>query len=279
MHARRHRLQSPPLHKAHIERTIVKESAFLGFGGAMEHRTFHRILAAIIAVLIVLAGYGVYYVNDYHHAVNVGNAIQSNPTVKVTDIEDGWLFNGPGTTTAMVFYPGAKVEASAYAPLMQETAASGIDCFLMKMPANLAIFGINRADVVRSDIAGYSYDHWYIAGHSLGGTMAANYISKHTDNWDGLILLASYPTDDLSKTKLRVLSAYGSKDDILNRKKVESARQRMPKQYYERVIKGGNHAQFGSYGVQQGDGVAAISGDDQIDRTVALIRQFVTNSL
>lgn len=279
MHARRHRLQSPPLHKAHIERTIVKESVFLGFGGAMEHRTFHRILAAIIAVLIVLAGYGVYYVNDYHHAVNVGNAIQSNPTVKVTDIEDGWLFDGPGTTTAMVFYPGAKVEASAYAPLMQETATSGIDCFLMKMPANLAIFGINRADVVRSDIAGYSYDHWYIAGHSLGGTMAANYISKHTDNWDGLILLASYPTDDLSKTKLRVLSAYGSKDDILNRKKVESARQRMPKQYYERVIKGGNHAQFGSYGVQQGDGVAAISGDDQIDRTVALIRQFVTNSL
>lgn len=185
----------------------------------MEHRTFHRILAAIIAVLIVLAGYGVYYVNDYHHAVNVGNAIQSNPTVKVTDIEDGWLFDGPGTTTAMVFYPGAKVEASAYAPLMQETAASGIDCFPMKMPANLAIFGINRADVVRSDIAGYSYDHWYIAGHSLGGTMAANYISKHTDNWDGLILLASYPTDDLSKTKLRVLSAYGSKDDILNRKK------------------------------------------------------------
>lgn len=185
----------------------------------MEHRTFHRILAAIIAVLIVLAGYDVYYVNDYHHAVNVGNAIQSNPTVKVTDIEDGWLFDGPGTTTAMVFYPGAKIEASAYAPLMQETAASGIDCFLMKMPANLAIFGINRADVVRSDIAGYSYDHWYIAGHSLGGMMAANYISKHTDNWDGLILLTSYPTDDLSKTKLRVLSAYGSKDDILNRKK------------------------------------------------------------
>ncbi len=56
----------------------MKESVFLGFGGAMEHRTFHRILAAIIAVLIVLAGYGVYYVNDYHHAVNVGNAIQSN---------------------------------------------------------------------------------------------------------------------------------------------------------------------------------------------------------
>ncbi|UDG92808.1 alpha/beta hydrolase [Bifidobacterium pseudocatenulatum] len=63
------------------------------------------------------------------------------------------------------------------------------------------------------------------------------YISKHTDNWDGLILLSSYPTADLSKTKLRVLSAYGSKDDILNLKKVESARSRVPKQHYERVIK------------------------------------------
>ena len=100
-------------------------------------------------------------------------------TAKVTDIEDGWLFDGPGTTTAMVFYPGARVEASTYAPLMQETAASGIDCFLMKMPANLAIFGINRADVVRSDIAGYSYDHWYIADHSLGGTLAANSTSAN----------------------------------------------------------------------------------------------------
>ena len=143
----------------------------------MDHRTFHRILAAIIAVLIVLAGYGVYYVNDYHHAVNVGNAIQSNG--ESHRHRRRWLFDGPGTTTAMVFYPGARVEASTYAPLMQETAASGIDCFLMKMPANLAIFGINRADVVRSDIAGYSYDHWYIADHSLGGTLAANSTSAN----------------------------------------------------------------------------------------------------
>lgn len=95
----------------------------------MEHRTFHRILAAIIAVLIVLAGYGVYYVNDYHHAVNVGNAIQSNPTVKVTDIEDGWLFDGPGTTTAMVFYPARKskqapTRRSCRKPPRQESTAS-----------------------------------------------------------------------------------------------------------------------------------------------------------
>lgn len=175
------------------------------------------------------------------------SATQSNPTAKVTDIEDGWLFDGPGTTTAMVFYPGARVEASTYAPLMQETAASGIDCFLMKMPANLAIFGINRADVVRSDIAGYSYDHWYIADHSLGGTLAANSTSANipTTGTDS----SSYPTADLSKTKLRVLSAYGSKDDILNLKK---SRIRTLARA-EAALRTGNQ---GSYGVQQGDGVA-----------------------
>ena len=218
----------------------------------MEHRTFHRILAAIIAVLIVLAGYGVYYVNGYHHAVNVGNAIQSNPTVKVTDIEDGWLFDGRVRNRLL---PNENARQPRH--LRHQPRRRGTQRY--------------RRLLIRPLVHSRPF-----ARRHTGSKL---YISKHTDNWDGLILLASYPTDDLSKTKLRVLSAYGSKDDILNRKKVESARRCMPKQYYERVIKGGNHAQFGSYGVQQGDDVAAISGDDQIDRTVALIRQFVTNSL
>lgn len=255
------------------------ERVFLGFGGLMGQRTFHRILAAIVAVILVVAGYCVYYVNDYHHAVGVDDAISSNATVKVTEIENGWMFDGPGSSTAMVFYPGAKVEPSAYAPLMQETAASGIDCFLMKMPANLAILGINRANVVRGDIAGYSYEHWYIGGHSLGGAMAAQYVGNHANDWDGLILLAAYSPVDLSGTKLRVLSAYGSKDGVLNRRKVEESRGRMPKKYYERTIPGANHAQFGNYGVQQGDGTATISPATQRNKTVALIRQFAADSL
>ena len=239
----------------------------------MGQRTFHRILATIVAVVLVVAGYCVYYVNDYHHAVGVDDAISSNATVKVTEIENGWMFDGPGSSTAMVFYP------SAYAPLMQETAASRIDCFLMKMPGNLAFLGINRANVVRGDIAGYSYEHWYIGGHSLGGAMAAQYVGKHADDWDGLILLAAYSPVDLSGTGLRVLSAYGSRDGVLNRGKVEESRVRMPKKYYERTIPGANHAQFGSYGAQQGDGAATISPATQRNKTVALIRQFVADSL
>ncbi|MBR0081818.1 MAG: hypothetical protein IJP98_03650 [Clostridia bacterium] len=39
----------------------------------------------------------------------------------------------------------------------------------------------------------------------------------------------------------------------------------------EHVIDGGNHAQFGSYGLQAGDGIARISPQQQIDETVSVI--------
>ena len=32
---------------------------------------------------------------------------------------------------------------------------------------------------------------WYMAGHSLGGAMAANYVAAHYEDFDGLILLAA----------------------------------------------------------------------------------------
>ena len=235
-----------------------------------------RVLSAFVAVLLVVAAGCVWYVNDYYHAVGVGSALRSDDAVRVSDFEHGWEFDGPGTEDALVFYPGAKVEASAYAPLMHEAAAAGVDCFLVRMPANLAFFGIDRAEDVRSANAYGSYRHWYLAGHSLGGAMAASYAGKHADAWDGLVLLASYSTADLSGTDLRVLSLYGSDDGVLNRAKVREARRLMPKSYDERVIRGGNHAQFGSYGPQRGDGKATISAAKQRARTVAAIREFVT---
>ena len=44
---------------------------------------------------------------------------------------------------------------------------------------------------------------WYMGGHSLGGSMAASYLEQHSSEYDGLILLASYSTADLSQTDLR----------------------------------------------------------------------------
>lgn len=102
--------------------------------------------------------------------------------------------------------------------------------------------------------------------------MAASYVSKHTEDFEGLVLLAAYSTEDLSDSGLKVLSVYGSEDGVLNREKYEEYRSNLPKDTVEYVMEGGNHAEFGSYGEQEGDGQARISQGEQIAITVEKIK-------
>lgn len=229
-----------------------------------------KIILILIGILAgVFAGGFVWYVNDYYHSVDVDKYLESSDTVQVKNIGGVWFFDGTATEQALIFYPGAKVEATAYAPLMYRLAEQGIDCFLVKMPCNLAIFGVHKADQLLED--NNSYSHWYLAGHSLGGAMAADYAAGNSDKLDALILLAAYPTKDLSNTKLSVLSLYGSEDQVVNMQKIEQGRGYMPKSYEELCIQGGNHAQFGSYGIQKKDGKAQITREEQIEKTVEMI--------
>lgn len=45
--------------------------------------------------------------------------------------------------------------------------------------------------------------------------------------------------------------------------------------YTKQVIKGGNHAQFGNYGLQKGDGQATISRKAQQQATAQAVRQYL----
>ena len=62
--------------------------------------------------------------------------------------------------------------------------------------------------------------------------MAASYAAKHTDELDGLVLLAAYSTADLTGSRLRVNSTYGSEDGVINREKYESDRSNLPAEYH-----------------------------------------------
>ena len=99
---------------------------------------------------------------------------------------------------------------------------------------------------------------------SLGGAMAASYLEKHVEEYKGLILCASYSTIDFSDTDLKVVSMYGSNDEVLNIKKYEECRTNLPDDFAELIIEGGNHAFFGTYGLQEGDGTATIENSSQI---------------
>jgi pimeloyl-ACP methyl ester carboxylesterase len=110
-----------------------------------------------------------------------------------------------------------------------------------------------------------------MGGHSLGGSMAASYVSKHTEDFVGLVLLGSYSTADLAGSGLKVLSVYGSEDQVMNREKYEKYRSNLPEDFVERVIDGGCHAYFGMYGAQKGDGIPTISNETQINITADAI--------
>ena len=227
-----------------------------------------RVIIPVISFLFIVI-VCIWYVNDYYHTdENVQEYLQTKDSVSVTEMPEGLYLDGPGNETALIFYPGAKVEYTAYLPLLSELADQGIDCFLIKMPCNLAFFGQNKAKKIMDS---YEYDHWYLSGHSLGGAMAASYASGHLESLNGLVLLAAYPTKSLKSDSFSVLSLYGSEDGVLNMEKVEEGKAYMPVDYAEVCIEGGNHAQFGNYGEQKGDHAAGISREEQQVQTVEAI--------
>ncbi len=238
----------------------------------MKQRKKLKILAVCIptALLILLA---VYFGTYYHADATAEKALQGNSAVKVSQIsQGGYLFDGPSDDTAVIFYPGAKVETSAYAPLLLQIAEQDADVYLLDMPLHMAFFGINKADRIRENDEN-DYRHWYMAGHSLGAAMAASYAASHLSEYRGLILLAGYPPKDLHADDFSLLSVYGSED--MDPAMMQKKSQNRPEDYTESVISGGNHAQFGNYGIQKGDGTARISAEEQQKQAVKAIHDYL----
>ena len=230
-------------------------------------------MLCMIALFAVCA----FYLGDYYHADEEAiAAFESDSSVAVTELANGDLVFEPESAEAgLIFYPGGKVEYTAYIPLMQECADRGILCVLVEMPFNLAVFDINAADGIEE--AYPEIEDWYIGGHSLGGSMAASYLEKHIDDFEGLILLGSYSMVDFSDSDLNVLSIYGSEDRVLNKEKYEQNKSNLPDNFSEVVIDGGCHSFFGVYGNQDGDGTPTITNEEQIQLTAAEIAAFAEN--
>jgi dienelactone hydrolase len=144
------------------------------------------------------------------------------------------------------------------------------------MPFNLAVFDVNGADRAMKEVP--NIKNWYIGGHSLGGAMASSYAAKNNQKLNGVILLGAYPASDLSKTNLHLLCMYGTKDGVMNRQKFADSKLYSPQNTKTVEIDGGNHAYFGSYGEQKGDGTAAILPEAQQTFAAREIANFVKNS-
>ncbi len=237
-----------------------------------------RILKKLIAIFIVfslLIGACAFYVNDYYRAdLGAISAFSNNQKIEREILDDETIIFKPEKVKAgFIFYPGGKVEYTAYIPLMEELAKKDIMCVLLKMPFNLAVLDVNGAEGIKEMFP--ETEIWYLGGHSLGGSMAATYLSENIEKYEGLVLLGSYSTADLSEENVKVLSVFGSEDKVMNKEKYAEYKINLPKDFSEEVIDGGCHAYFGMYGEQEGDGTPTITNEEQIRKTAEIIEDFI----
>jgi len=201
-------------------------------------------------------------------------ALQSDSQVDVSN--NSWVVFKPHTTeptTGLIFYPGALVDPRAYAPMMRDIAARGYLAVIVPMPLNFAVLGTDRAQEV---IRAYpTIKRWAIGGHSLGGVAAAMFVKSHPDATQGIAFWASYPADRMTDYQGRVISISGSSDGLSTPDKINSSRALLPASTQWVEIQGGNHGQFGWYGLQSGDGFATISREAQQEQVVSATADFL----
>ena len=225
---------------------------------------FKKVLIGLFVVILICIGGFYIYASDYYHAKDyeVSN-------IKVEQQDNYTVYGDTNSKTGLIFYPGGKVEAKAYEPILAGLAEKGICVVLVEMPFNLAVLDSSAADGVINEFT--NIQNWYIGGHSLGGAMAASYTANYQDKLKGVVLLAAYPTKELD---IPVLSIYGSEDGVLNREKYSDSIKNA-NNLSEIVIDGGNHAQFGNYGEQSGDNKSKISSEKQWNETIKEILNFM----
>ena len=233
----------------------------------MRKRT--KILIGLFIAFIVLTIAGLLFLNakTYKPTSEALDFLKGSEEISVEQTNTYYRFHNKTKSfnkdSAVIFYPGGLVEAASYSRFCFTVAQKGEDCFIAIMPLNLAIFNVNAATKIIEQFPEVS--QWSIGGHSLGGVMACRYInSANNSKITELYLLASYCDQKVTNQDIRIVSLVGTNDQVLNKQAYIDAKPNLGEGAKFVDIEGGNHSQFGDYGLQSGDGVATISTEEQI---------------
>jgi len=236
-------------------------------------------LTAFGVLLIAVIAAAVWALTPLGPSSNALSALKPADGIEVAALSEGWLFTPTedAADVGLVLYPGGRVDARSYAPLARAVAERGYVVALASMPLNLAVLDPGRARALEAAAPGVS--RWAVGGHSLGGAMAAAYATEGDSGVRGLVLLAAYPpsSSDLRDSGLRVLSVLGDRDAVVNRDNWDDGVRRLPTDTVYLTLPGGNHAQFGDYGPQPGDGEAALPRAEQQRLTVEAIAELLAS--
>ncbi|WP_304452272.1 alpha/beta hydrolase [Nocardiopsis sp. YSL2] len=228
-----------------------------------------RVLVTVLAVaaalvVLVAAASAVWLATPYRAEADALAGARALPGVRIEAADDAVVLEpeDAASGTGVVFYPGARVEADAYAaswaPVVQ---AAGVTVVIPRMPLRLAVLDPDRADAAVAEHGG-GVERWYLGGHSLGGAMAAAHAGDDPAfPLAGVVLWGAYATEGAGlsdRDDLRVLSVAGSEDGLSDPATIDANRDHLPEEAAMVEIDGMNHAQFGAYGDQAGDETATI---------------------
>jgi hypothetical protein len=186
-------------------------------------------------------------------------------------------------TIGLLFYPGAIVEPTAYAPLAHTLANDGYLIIIVKLPWGTAPLDSHEERLWQTTqeimLEETDIQQWVLSGHSRGAAIAARTVHEHESLFAGLILIGtSHPKEaafSLANTQIPITKIFATEDGLASVAEVAANRIFLPEQTMMIEVEGGNHAQFGYYGTQLGDGKATISRDEQQAETAAAIRTFL----
>ena len=205
-------------------------------------------------------------------------ALDSNGAVLVE--EDRWISFIPQQAyprVGLILYPGARIDPRAYAPLAQHIAREGFLVVLLPVRFALANYQPNAAAPVMD--AYPEIKTWVVGGHSLGGVVAAEFTNRRSEEIEGLVLWAAYPseTQDLSAVAVDVISIHASRDGLVTMQEIADTKSLLPDNTEYVLIEGGNHAQYAWYGSQRNDFTATIDAETQQELIIRATVRFLRN--
>lgn len=200
--------------------------------------------------------------------------------VSIDDRTMAFIPRGRDTLSGVVFIPGGLVAPKAYAPLLRSIADAGRPAILVKLPdlgGRHAMGDDGRDETVRRVLSVLAeqpgQSPWLVAGHSLGGAIAARVAARDPARMGALALLGTtHPRDfSLAHLDIPVTRVYGTRDGIAPVDRMRANAANLPTGTEWVAIEGGNHSRFGYYGFQIGDRRATISREEQQAEVLAAL--------
>lgn len=219
-----------------------------------------RVLLTVVALVLVAAIAAWFW--PLQGPASTARSTLEHPAAGVVVSETAQSLTFTPATAArggLVFFPGARIDPRSYAPLLEPLAAQGYIVEVVKAPFGISLLAENAATSLMARHPDVT--RWAVGGHSLGGVAASDYVTGHPSGPRALLLWASYPNQSLADRDVCVTSISGSEDGLSTPAKLDAHRDKLPSSTRYLVIKGANHAAFGDYGPQEGDGVATLPSD------------------